>query len=141
MFSELPRTLVTHLQEMLLDDRVGFLADPATGTPQAVAAFASLHIAMSFSALLAAHALRLDRRLVAALWAWLVLTFAATIYLGWHYVLDDVAGLAIGALAFVLARALTGYDLRASRRPLAPAPAVLAPRDGVLSAEGATRRR
>ena len=131
MFSELPRTTVTHLQEMLLDQRVGFLADPVTGTAQAIAAFASLHIAMSFSAVLAAHALRLDRRAIGALWAWLVLTWAATIYLGWHYVLDDVAGLAIGALAFVLARALTGYDLRTARRPAAPAPARRAEHDGV----------
>jgi hypothetical protein len=132
LFSELPRTTVTHLQEMLLDDRVGFLADPDTGTTQAIAAFASLHIAMSFSAVLAAHALHLGRRVVVALWAWLVLTFAATIYLGWHYVLDDVAGLAIGALAFVLARALTGYDLRAGRRTVALAPQLGAGHEGVF---------
>jgi PAP2 superfamily len=123
MFTELPRTLVTHLQEMLLDDRVGWLADPGTGTPQAIAAFASLHIAMSFSAVLAAHALRADRRLIIALWTWLVLTWVATIYLGWHYVLDDVAGLAIGALAFALARSMTGYSPRAAlSRPAASSP-------------------
>ena len=116
MFSELPRTTVTHLQEMLLEARVAWLADTTTASPQAVAAFASLHVAMSVSALLAAHVLRLDRRLVAALWAWNVLTVIATVYLGWHYVLDDVAGVAIALLSFVLARALMGFDLRAGRR-------------------------
>ena len=40
-----------------MSDRVGFLADPGTGTPQAIAAFVSLHIAMSFTALLAAYLL------------------------------------------------------------------------------------
>jgi hypothetical protein len=119
-FEELPRSEVTRLQQMLLDDRTGFLADPATGTPQAIAAFASLHIAMSFSALLAAHVLRLGRRVKAALWAWLVLTAIATIYLGWHYVLDDVAGVIIGAVAFLLARALTGFDPRSVVVPAVP---------------------
>lgn len=114
-FADLPYTEVTRLQELLLSDRVGFLADPDTGTPQAVAAFASLHVAMSFTALLAAYMLDLGRRVKQALWAWLVITLVATVYLGWHYVLDDVAGLAIGALALVLARVLTGFDPRAGR--------------------------
>jgi hypothetical protein len=111
-FATLPNTHVTHLQQMLLDDRVGFLADPATGTPQAIAAFASLHIAMSVTAVLAAHLLGLGRRVKIALWSWLGITFLATIYLGWHYVVDDFAGFAMGALALLLARALTGFDPR-----------------------------
>ena len=115
LFAELPYTEVTRLQGVLLDDRVGFLADPATGTPQAIAAFASLHIAMSFTALAAAHMLRLGRRLKIALWAWLLVTIVATVYLGWHYVVDDVAGIAIGALSLWLARLLTAYDATAER--------------------------
>jgi hypothetical protein len=112
LFSDLPQTGVSQLQEMLMDDRVGFLANVETGTPQAIAAFASLHIAMSFTALLAAYMLRLGRRVKRALWAWLAITFASTIYLGWHYVLDNVAGLLIGAAALVLARVVTGFDPR-----------------------------
>ncbi len=111
-FAALPYTEVTFLQDMLLEDRVGFLADPATGTPQAIAAFASLHIAMSFTALLAAYVLDLGRRLKQALWAWLAITTLATVYLGWHYFIDDIAGIAIGAAALVLARLLTGFDPR-----------------------------
>jgi hypothetical protein len=116
-FAELPHTEVTRLQQMLLDDRVGFLADPTTGTPQAIAAFASLHVAMSFTALRVVQILRLDRRLRIALWAWMALTILATVYLGWHYVVDDVAGVAIGALALVLARLLTGFDPRSAAGP------------------------
>jgi hypothetical protein len=52
-FSALPYSEVTRLQQMLLDDRIGFLRDPENGTPQAIAAFASLHIAMSFTSLVA----------------------------------------------------------------------------------------
>ena len=71
-FAALPHTEVPRLQEMLRDDRIGLLADVNGGTPQAIAAFASLHIAMSFTALLAAYMLRLGKRVKQALWAWLV---------------------------------------------------------------------
>lgn len=116
-FASLPHSEVTRLQQMLLDQRIGFLRNPATGTPQSIAAFASLHIAMSSTALFAAYALRLRRRVKVVLWAWVVLTFIATIYLGWHYVVDDLAGLVIALAALLLARALTGFDPRSARRP------------------------
>ena len=97
---------------MLLDDRTGFLADPTNGTPQAIAAFASLHVAMSFTALLAVYLLGLGRWLKIVLWAWLVVTLIATVYLGWHYVVDDIAGMALGVMSLVLARLITGFDPR-----------------------------
>jgi len=115
-FAALPHSEVTRLQEMLLDRRAEFLRDPDGGTPQAIAAFASLHIAMSVTPLAAAYLLGLGRRLKAALWTWLVVTWVATIYLGWHYVLDDVAGVAIAAVSLLVARALMGYDVAAARR-------------------------
>jgi hypothetical protein len=114
-FAMLPHTEVTHLQGLLMSDRLQFLRDPDVGTPQAIAAFASLHIAMSFTALAGAHLLGLDRRLKAALWLWLLLTSVATVYLGWHYVVDDLAGLVIGAVSLALARVFTDYDVRAAR--------------------------
>ncbi len=114
-FAALPPSEVTNLQSVLLDQRLAYLADPASGTPQSIAAFASLHISMSFTAALAAHLLGLRRRLRIALWIWFTLTALGTIYLGWHYVLDDVAGVVLGAMALALARALTGIDLRSAR--------------------------
>jgi hypothetical protein len=114
-FAHLPHNEVTNLQQMLLDDRIAWLRDPTTATPQAIAAFASLHIAMSFSAVLAAHLLDLGRRMKIALWIWLGLTVTATIYLGWHYVVDDLAGMLIGAAALGLAKVLTGFDVRRAR--------------------------
>jgi hypothetical protein len=114
-FAALPHSQVTNLQQMLLDDRSGFLRNTDTGTPQAIAAFASLHIAMSFSTVIVAQRLRLNRRLRAALWTWLVLTAVTTIYHGWHYVVDDLAGLLIGLMSLALARLLTGHDVRPTR--------------------------
>src|SRR3954451_6973713 len=115
-FSALPASEATHLQAVLMDQRIAFLQSPATATPQAIAAFASLHISMSFTAVLAAHMLGAGRRLKTPLWVWFAVTAADTIYLGWHYVLDDVAGLALGAMALALAGVLSGVDLRTARQ-------------------------
>lgn len=109
IFSALPHTEVSRLQDLLMDDRIGFLANPDTGTPQAIAAFASLHIAMSFTALMAAHMLDLGTRVKRVLLAWFIVTFVATIYLGWHYVVDNIAGMLIGAAALGIACLLTGF--------------------------------
>ena len=114
-FGHLPHSEVTRLQDMLLDQRVEFLLHPTTATPQAIAAFASLHISMSLTAAIAAHLLGLGRRLKIGLWVWLGLTTLATVYFGWHYFLDDLAGIVIAAGALLAARALTGIDLRAMR--------------------------
>ena len=136
-FANLPASEVTHLQGVLLDQRLDFLRDPASGTPQSIAGFASLHISMSFTAALAAHLLRLGRRMKIGLWLWFAVTTAGTIYLGWHYVLDDVAGMVLGALALALAAGLSGVDLRAARQR---APAT-APREAATGWDGDDRAR
>ena len=55
-----------------------------------------------------------------------MITVVATVYLGWHYVFDDVAGLFVAVAALFLARVITGYDPRADRKARAdgePVPA------------------
>ena len=44
------------------------------------------------------------------------MTALGTVYLGWHYVVDDVAGVVIAVVALALARILTGLDLRSERQ-------------------------
>jgi hypothetical protein len=110
-FAALPTSEVTHLQQVLFDQRVAFLAHPATATPQSIAAFASLHISMSLTAALAAHLLGAGRRLKIGLWIWVGVTVLGTVYLGWHYVLDDLGGIVIAVAALALARLLTGVRL------------------------------
>ena len=83
-----------------------------------------MHVSVFFTAAVAAHLLGLGRSVKIAAWTLLGLTTAATIYFGWHYVLDDVGGLILGAMALAIARALTGIDLRAARQSTPnPAPA------------------
>lgn len=112
LFAALPETGVSRLQDALAEHRAEVLVDPhATGAVQSVAAFASLHIAVVFAAALVAEVLRAWRPLRIALWALLALTAVATIYFGWHYLVDDVAGLAIGGAAVVIAARATGVSL------------------------------
>jgi hypothetical protein len=116
LFADLPQTGSSMLQDALAEDRAAFLADPVhSGQLQSIAAFASLHVSIVFAGALVAHLLRAPRPLRIAMWVYLGLTFAATIYFGWHYVVDDIAGFAIGIVSVYLGAVLTG--LRIARSP------------------------
>jgi membrane-associated phospholipid phosphatase len=67
-----------------------------------------------------AELLRLARAIRWAMWAFLFATVLATIYFGWHYLVDDVAGFVIGGLSVWIGALATGHQPRL--RP-APAPA------------------
>ncbi|MEA2380183.1 MAG: hypothetical protein QOH72_154 [Solirubrobacteraceae bacterium] len=126
VFSQLSASGVTNLQAILIDQRIAFIQDPTSHAAQSIGAFASLHVSIFFTGALAAHLLGLGRTVRIGAWFLVGLTTTATIYLGWHYILDDVGGVGIGVIALVLARALTGFDLRTARRPSrlpAPIPA------------------
>jgi hypothetical protein len=117
-FAHLPVSGVTQLQETLLDQRIEFLRDPAAGTAQSIAAFSSLHVSIFFTGVLAVHLLGLGRRVKIAAWLSLGATTASTIYLGWHYVVDDIGGLIVGATSVALACLLTGFKARSTHRGL-----------------------
>ena len=68
------------------------------GLKPGIAGFASLHIAVILTAALVAHLVGAPRLLRIALWVFLGLTTLATVYFGWHYVIDDIAGVAIAVL-------------------------------------------
>jgi hypothetical protein len=117
-FAHLPVTGVSGLQEALLDARSEFLLDPtAGGAVQSIGAFASLHVSIFFTAALATHLLGLSRFVKMGVWILFALTVIATIYFGWHYVLDDLGGLVIAVASLALARVLTGVNPRTARRP------------------------
>ena len=108
VFAALPETGVSRLQETLLEHRREVLADPlATNAVQSIAAFASLHTGVLFAAALVAHRSRSHGAVRYGLWAMLGLTMIATVYFGWHYIVDDFAGLFIGAFAVLGAERLT----------------------------------
>ncbi|HCE60908.1 phosphatase PAP2 family protein [Janibacter terrae] len=116
LYAGLPRTEVADLQQALLSNRVEFLADPLTSDAiQGVAAFASLHVSVTFALALFLHRTSPARYLRLAAWTFFGLTFVATLYFGWHYVLDNLAGVLVGYLAVVIGARATGQHRRARR--------------------------
>lgn len=114
LFADLPETQVTRIAGSWWDDRVDMLADPfATDALQTVAAFASLHVSVMVTAALIAKMIRLRPvSLQWALWVFLVLNVLATVYLGWHYLLDVFGGVGIGVAAVWIAAWGTGNQHR-----------------------------
>ncbi|GGO86871.1 hypothetical protein GCM10011584_10130 [Nocardioides phosphati] len=79
-----------------------------------VAAFASLHVGVAavIMGVLWWHRLRLATAVMAVFVAG---TMVATVYLGWHFFVDDLAGLAIAALAWTLGPLTVGVRRRPVR--------------------------
>jgi hypothetical protein len=112
-FAHLAPTWVTSLQTAMIDDRIAVLADPfATGAVQTIAAFASLHVAITVTACLCAELMDLPRWVRTALWVFLALTVVSTIYLGWHYFVDAIGGAAVGAAGVLVGAWVTGNHVR-----------------------------
>ena len=117
-FADLPDTAVEGLQEGLWRNRLEVLAGPhATEDVHGIAAFASLHVSVVFTAALVAQLARLPKLLRWSLWAFVALTSVATVYFGWHYIVDVPAGLVIGGLSVWLAALAVGRT-RAARSQL-----------------------
>lgn len=108
LYSDLPDTGVADLQDALFYGRQNILWNPFADGVQSVAGFASLHVAITVSlALVAQYTLR-TRIFKIILWAYVVLVAISTTYFGWHYIADDIAGLAIALVAVYLAALGTG---------------------------------
>ncbi|VXB39064.1 phosphatase PAP2 family protein [Nocardioides sp. AX2bis] len=119
-FADLPDTVVTETQRRFLAERADFLADPgAPGALSQVAAFGSLHVAVTCMLLLMAYhyGLRRTRRVMVA---FVLTTMVATVYLGWHFAVDDVAGVLIAVVAVLLGRATTGKPVTPGRGRASP---------------------
>lgn len=103
-FAALPHTVIKVNQVRYMAQRADLLADPsAPGAAAQVSAFASLHIGVStvIWLMLGYYGFRTLFRLMGL---YVALTVVATIYLGWHFFLDDVAGFLIAVAAVRLGR-------------------------------------
>lgn len=107
-FAALPHTRIQDTQARYMDQRANLLAHPQAHDAFAqVAAFASLHVALTMLLLLMARYYRL-RRTTWFLALWLPATMVATLYVGWHFAVDDLAGLVIAVVGVALGRMLVG---------------------------------
>ena len=109
LYSGLEHTGVTQLQDALFYGRSEVRFDPFnTDGVQSVAGFASLHVAITLVAALVAHYTVRHAWIRWSLWVFFALTVVATIYFGWHYIADDVAGALIAIVAVYLGGLATG---------------------------------
>jgi len=136
-FNELPETGVTALQRGLAAGRQRVLEDPhSTTSIQSVAAFASLHVSIIFTAALICHYVIQSRWVRWTMWIYFVLTAISTVYFGWHYLLDDIAGLAIGWIAVWIGAKTTGHVMGVQRHQVEEGDGVI----GVFPPESGRRR-
>lgn len=113
-FRGLPDTPITDTWAEYLDQRAAFLADPrAPDTFVSISAFASLHTGFTCMVMLMAFYYG-HRVLGAALGVYLAVVMVSTIYWGWHFTVDDVAGIVIAVLAVALGH-VTVTGLRRQR--------------------------
>ena len=106
--------------EALSYGRDGVLRRGLEGSVQSVAGFASLHVAITLLvALMVQYTLR-NRILHVVFWANFTITVVATLYFGWHYIADDLAGVVIALFSFWLGGLASGQKF--DRRGLASHP-------------------
>jgi hypothetical protein len=103
-FAGLPHTGITSTQAEYLTERAHLLANPEAGDAFAsISAFASLHCAVTCVILLVMRYYG-QRRIAQALTVYLALVMVATIYFGWHFVVDDIAGVGLAFLSVLIGR-------------------------------------
>ena len=108
-YEALTHTPTTDLMASITTGRAGVLYDTSLdGALNSVAGFASLHVTITVLwALMVQYTVR-SRTLQWVFWVNAGLTVVATIYFGWHYVADDIAGIAIAIVSFYLGAIASG---------------------------------
>lgn len=108
------------LMKGLYNARVGVIKTGLEGSVQSVAGFASLHVAITLLVALMVQYTVKSRLLHWIFWLNFGLTVVATIYFGWHYIADDIAGVLIALLSFYLGGIASGQKFE--RKGLASHP-------------------
>ena len=119
LFVDLPETGVTALQEALARGRESVRFNPLGDSVQSVAGFASLHTGITLVIAMVAQYTVRSRAIKIGFWAFFVVTVISTIYFGWHYVADDLAGVVIAVVSVYLGALATGqkFDRRGRSSP------------------------
>ena len=108
LYDDLAETPTSQLMETLVFTRQGVINNYIDGVVQSVAGFASLHCAITLLVALMVQYTLESRVLKWIFWANFGITVVATIYFGWHYIADDVAGILIALIAFYVGGIASG---------------------------------
>jgi hypothetical protein len=108
LYADLDHTGVTALQESLYSSRQDVVWNPFSESVQSVAGFASLHCGIILTLALITHYTVRHAWVRRIMWVYFGLTVLSTLYFGWHYIADDLAGSAIAVLSVWLGGLATG---------------------------------
>jgi len=121
IYADLPHTPTSALMEALQNTRQQVVKGGLEGVVQSVAGFASLHTAITLLVALMIQYTVQNRVLKIVFWVNFVLTVLATIYFGWHYIADDLAGVMIALVSFYVGGVVSGQKfVRGGLVPPAP---------------------
>jgi membrane-associated phospholipid phosphatase len=120
-YESLANTGVTSLLDSLWYSRHDVITAPlTTDSIQSVAGFASLHVGIILTLALVTHYTVRHAWLRWAMWVYFGLTVLSTIYFGWHYISDDIAGAAIAGLSVWIGGVATGQKFEKHGRSSHP---------------------
>lgn len=108
LYTDLAHTGTTDLMEALSYGRAPIIYGGMKGEVQSVAGFASLHCGITLLvALMTQYTIRW-RPAHWLMWTNFGLTIVATLYFGWHYIADDIAGIVLALVSFYLGGLASG---------------------------------
>jgi hypothetical protein len=134
LYTGLRQTSVADMQNSLYSSRMDALWDNSSGSIQSVAGFASLHVGIILTfALLVQYTVR-NVWVRRCTWVYFGLTVVSTLYFGWHYIADDVAGAVIAVVSVWLGGLATGHRFDRRGRLVATSETVTAPLETTATA-------
>lgn len=107
LFAYIDNTISSKAMQVLWKNYLSFKTNPIDTTifcANGIVAMPSLHIALAYQSIYVLGKIYTSIKLI--LWILLILYFIATMYLGWHYFLDGVAGILLGWLAYKVSTTL-----------------------------------
>jgi hypothetical protein len=107
-YFNLANTPTTALMESLSNTRHEVMIVGVEGVVQSVAGFASLHCAITLLVALMVQFTLRSKVLKWVAWVNFGLTVIATLYFGWHYIADDLAGIMIALISFYIGGIASG---------------------------------
>jgi hypothetical protein len=131
VYEPLTHTPTTQLMDSLVNARHNALWDSQAQAAQTVAGFASLHVAITLLTALMVQYTVNNKALRIVFWVNCGCTCVATLYFGWHYVSDDVAGVMIALCSFYLGGLASHQRFR--RKGSARREALRAERDATIT--------
>ncbi len=120
LYVDLVPSGVKSLQHNLYVSRMDAICNPWGDSIQSVAGFAPLHVGIILTLALVTHYTVRHAVLRRLMWAYFGLTVVSTLYFGWHYISDDLAGAVIAGLSVWLGGLATGQKFERQGRATRP---------------------